>query len=326
MPDLRILALAALASLAAAGATLRTAGAVDIVVTQYNGDLAGAPYAIALDQGFFKQAGSNVTGVISTDGGGTSIRTTIASDFGYGEASGASVISAIKEGQDLKIVDLGSRNLATNVVIVMPNSPIKSVADAKGHKWGITNPQSVSQMTAALSVEKAGLKPSDVQLVTLGGGNGVLTGLETGAVDIAGTTSGTFRMRGGESKYRILVRGKDLPALPTAVGIATGKLIREHPDQLRALLAARRMGVQFIYAHPQEAAKILTSLYQPLPADVIQGMIGELVEARYWSEGNIEMTPLDNQVEAMKLVGVLKDDVDLNAMIDRSFLPADLQK
>ena len=303
--------------------------ATDIIVTQYTGDLAGAPYAIALHEGYFKQVGSNVTGVISTDGGGTSVRTTQASDFGYGEVSGASAITAIMQGQDFKIVDLGTRNLATQTVIVMPNSPVKTVADAKGKKWGITNPQSVSEMTAALTISQAGLKPNvDVKLVALGGMAGTLTGLTSGAVDVGGLTSGSFMENGGESKFRILVQGKDLPPLPTAVGIATGKLIKEHPEQITALLKARRMGVQYIYAHPQDAAKMLTDLYKPLPADIIAKMIDDLAAAKYWGEGNMEATPMDNQVKALKLVGVVKpdQDVDWKSMFDNRFLPPDLQK
>jgi len=177
---------------AASLAATASAKAEDIVVTQYKADPSGAPYGIALAKGFFKKHNVDITEVISGEGGGTSVRNVIASALGYGETSPAPVISAIKEGQDLKIVDLGTRNLATQTVLVMPNSPIKTVADAKGKKWGITNPQSVSEMTAALTISQAGLVPNtDVKLVALGGMAGMLAGLESGAVDVGGSTSGT---------------------------------------------------------------------------------------------------------------------------------------
>src|ERR1700730_13280916 len=152
--------------------------AEDILVTQYKADPSGAPYGVAIDKGFFKAAGVDITGVISGEGGGTSVRAVIASDLGYGETSPAGIIAAINEGQDVKIVDIGSRSLADNVIIVMPNSPIKTVQDIKGTKFGISNPKSLGEMTAVLAIEKAGLKPEDVQRVALGNLAGVLTALE----------------------------------------------------------------------------------------------------------------------------------------------------
>ncbi len=119
--------------------------AEEVLVTQYKNDPTGAPFGIALEKGFFKKAGADITGVISGEGGGTSIRNVIASELGYGDVSPASVIAAILEGQDLKIVDLGSRSLASNVIIVMPNSPIKTIQDLKGKKFAISNPKSLGK-------------------------------------------------------------------------------------------------------------------------------------------------------------------------------------
>ena len=300
--------------------------AEDVLITQYKADPSGAPYGIAIEKGFFKQAGIDVTGVISGAGGGTSVRSAIASDLGFGDVSPAPVIAAIEQGQDIKIVNLGSRSLADNVVIVMPGSPIRSVKDLKGKRFAISNPKSLGEMTAVLVFEQAGLKPDDVQRVALGGLSGALTALENGVVDATSIPGILFLTRGGESKYRVLLGPRDLPLLPPAVGIATGSLMTKHPDKLRALLAGRREGVKFIYAHPQEAIQILTKVYEPLPPKDVETLINQLVEARFWSEGQIELQGLVNVVRAMKFVGSLDKDVDLASMIDTSFLPSDLQQ
>ncbi len=55
-------------------------------------------------------------------------------------------------------------------------------------------------------------------------------------------------------------------------------------------------------------------------------MVKELVDAKFWTEGRIEMPLLENTVRAMKYVGMLEKDVDLKKMVDSSFLPPDLQK
>jgi NitT/TauT family transport system substrate-binding protein len=299
--------------------------AEDVLVTQYKADPSGAPFGVAIAKGFFKQAGIDITGVISGAGGGTSVRSAIASSLGFGDVSPAPVISAIEQGEDIRIVNLGSRSLADNVVIVMPNSPIKTVQDLKGKKFAISNPKSLGEMTAVLVFEQAGLKPDDVQRVALGGLSGALTALENGVVDATSIPGILFMMRGGESKYRVLLGPKDLPLLPPAIGIATGNLMKSHPDKLRALLAGRREGVKFIYQHKKEATEILTKVYEPLPPKDVATLIDQLVEARFWSEGQIELQGLQNAVKAMKYVGSLDHDVDLAKMVDTSFLPADLQ-
>jgi NitT/TauT family transport system substrate-binding protein len=300
--------------------------AEDILVTQYKADPSGAPYGVAIEKAFFKKAGVDITAVISGEGGGTSVRALIASDLGYGETSPAAGIAAINQGQDIKIVDIGSRSLADNVIIVMPNSPIKSMADLKGKKFGISNPKSLGEMTAVIAAEKVGLNPNDVQRVALGNLSGALTALENNVVDATSIPGILFLMRGGESKYRVIMGPQDLPFLPPAVGLATGDLMKKNPAKLRAILAGRREAVKYIYEHTADASKILESIYAPLPPKDVDTMMRDLVDARFYSEGRIEMPLLETTVRAMKYVGMLDKDVDLSKMIDVSFLPSDLQK
>ena len=112
--------------------------------------------------------GLDITGIVSGAGGGSSVRNAMASDLGYGDVTAAPVIAAAEQGQDVKIVGITSRSLADLVLIVMPNSPIKTAADLKGKKFGISNPKSLGEMMGVLVMEKAGLKQGDVQMTALG--------------------------------------------------------------------------------------------------------------------------------------------------------------
>ena len=304
----------------------RPVNAADLLVTQYKNDPSGAPYGIALEKGFFKKHGVDITGIIAGAGGGSSVRNAMASDLGYGDVTAAPVIAAAEQGQDVKIISFTSRSLADLVLIVMPDSPLKTPADLKGRKFGISNPKSLGEMMGVLVMEKAGLKQGDVQMTALGSLSGALTALENGVVDATSIPVILFRTRGGESKYRVLVGPKDLPLIPSQLGMATGKAMKEWPEKLRAIQAARREGTKFIYEHTDEAIQILSKLYAPLPAKDVGIMVKELVEARFWTEGRIEMPLLEQTVHAMKGVGMLQKDVDLTKVVDSSFLPADLQK
>ena len=306
-------------------ASARPAGAADLLVTQYNNDPSGAPYGIALEKGLFKKHGLDIDGIISGAGGGSSVRNAMASDLGFGDVTAAPVIAAAEQGQDVKIVGITSRSLADLVLIVMPNSPLKTAADLKGKKFGISNPKSLGEMMGVLVMERAGLKAGDVQMTALGSLSGALTALENGVVDATSIPVILFRTRGGESKYRVLVGPKDLPLIPSQLGMATGKAIKEWPDKLRGIQAARREGTKFIYEHTDEAIDILSKIYAPLPPKEVGVMVKELVTAKFWSEGRIEMPLLEQTVHAMKGVGMLQQDVDLKKIVDSSFLPADLR-
>ena len=74
-----------------------------------------------------------------------------------------------------------------------------------------------------------------------------------------------------------------------------------------------------------DAITILSKLYEPLPPKDVETLVRQLVEAKFWSEGQIEIQGLQNAARAMKYVGSLEKDVDLTKLIDTSFLPSDLQ-
>ena len=107
---------------------------------------------------------------------------------------------------------------------------------------------------------------------------------------------------------------------------ATGDMIKKNPDKIRAILAGRREAVKFIYQHTADASKILEPIYAPLPPKDVDTLMQMLVDAKFYSEGQIEMPLLVNTVKAMKYVGMIDKDPDLSKMIDASFLPSDLQQ
>jgi len=311
-------------SLAALVLAVVPAKAEDIVITQFGVAFAGNPFAIGIDGGYFKKAGVDLTGVISGAGGGTSVRNVMASDLGYGEVVLSAAIAAIQEGQDIKVVNVGARSVADVVLVVKPESPIRSLKDLEGKKIGFSNPKSLSEILAIMAVEKAGLKADQAQRVALGSLGGALTALEKGAVDSAITMQVVWAQR--SDKLRIILdAGRDLPPMVQSVGIATGDLIKKNPAKLRAIIAARREAVRFMNNKPEEAAKMLEKHFSKMPPEVLTTVTVALAKNGYWSEGGLEREPMENMARGLKLVGELKSEIDWAKITDPSFLPKDLQ-
>src|SRR5438034_4008010 len=132
----------------------------EIAVGNYGVSANGMPFGVALVKGYFKDEGLNITGLISSAGGGTSLRNMLAGGgVPYGEVNPGVVVSAILAGADLKIVSDNVLTVAEFVWAVKPDSPIKSIKDFKGKKIGYTNPRSTSQALARMLL-KAGDRKS----------------------------------------------------------------------------------------------------------------------------------------------------------------------
>jgi NitT/TauT family transport system substrate-binding protein len=111
------------------------------------------------------------------------------------------------------------------------------------------------------------------------------------------------------------------------VGITTGEFAKSRGKELRAIIEARRKGVEFIYAHPDEAASVLSSAYHLPPAVAKDALETNLQKfGKWWSAGNFDMSGMNEVLRAMNMTGELAGSVDWNSMIDQDFLPSDLRR
>jgi NitT/TauT family transport system substrate-binding protein len=93
---LRLMAIVFVASL-----PLRALADEQIVVSNYGVAANGMPYAIAMEKGFFKSEGADISGVLSSAGGGTTVRNLMTGHLAYGEIDLAGTVAAIKLGANM---------------------------------------------------------------------------------------------------------------------------------------------------------------------------------------------------------------------------------
>lgn len=313
----------AVAGLAALSLVASIARADEISVTQWGTSLYGLPYAVAMEDGLFKKAGIDITGILGSGGGGTTVRNILASDTPYGEVAVAAALAAQRQGLDLVIVNIGTRSVAESSVVTLKGSPLKDITQLDGKKVAITSPKGVSEMLLLMSLKAKGIDADKVTRVASGGYVNGLTLLDQKAVDAAVLIEPLSILR--KDQYTTLYKSSDLlPPMTTSVGITTREFAKAHPDRLKAIIEGRRMGVKAIYDNPQHAADILAKSFKLEPA-IAKEAVDNMIAPHMWSEGDFNLVELERMADGLRLNGELKGDVDWPAIMDKSYLPSDLQ-
>jgi NitT/TauT family transport system substrate-binding protein len=323
----RILTRGIVPALALTVLAVASARGEDIAVGNYGSSANGMPFGVALAKGYFKEEGADVTGLVASQGGGTSVRNAMAG-VAYGEANPGAVVVAVQQGADLKIVSDNVLTIAEFAWLVKKDSPIKTIKDLKGKKIGYTNPRSTSEALAILLLQKAGYKPADAELVKTGGFGPMVAALELDQIDVAAVTEPLWSQN--KDKYRTLITGAEaLPPLDNVVGITTAAMAATRGDFIRAVIRARRRAVDFMIAHPDEAGDIVAQPFNITP-EVARSAIRNLTKSYtdgipYWGNGQIHLDGMKRIIEVQKTVGAITGDADVSKIIDTQFLPDDIK-
>ncbi len=308
-------------ALAAAGALVFTLAAVPalasdkVSVTQYAVNVATLPWAVALEKGMFKAQGLDIDGVLSSNGGGTTIRNILASSLPFGEAAVPAVVAAIQNGSNLKIVYGAVNNFGDLAWIVKKDAPYKTIADLKGHKVAFTEPRSATEMILRVIMQRAKL---DAQTLPTGGISAGVVALDQGAVDAAPVEEPLLLP--DPTKYRVIFRVSDfVPEVTWSVGVVDGDFAKAHPDTVRKLIAVRRAAVAYMIAHPIETQAIYYKAWSTDDARIMQ-IMPSLIRGKYWSGGDINTAALGTMLHGMQLVGALDKPLDTATVVDTSYL------
>ncbi|WP_044043486.1 ABC transporter substrate-binding protein [Caballeronia insecticola] len=299
--------------------------AAPLTVTHWGDGMYGVPFAVAMEKGYFKEEGVDVTGFITSEGGGTTVRNAMASEIPYGEVALPAAISAVKQGVDLTIVHGGVQSLADLVWVELKNGTITNIQQMKGKTIGYSSPKSTTDTVVTIALDRAGLT-GQVQRKPVGSSSGMLTSLQQGAVDVAYMTEPSYSAK--KDQLRIAFRSMDIvPNETQTVGIVRTDYLKAHPEVIRGIIKARRKAVQYIAAHREESAQILAKQYKMEPA-VAASAINNVLDSdpKYWSEGSFDRKGMEEVLKGLILVKAIPEGpFDWSKIVDESLLPADLQ-
>ena len=309
-------------SLLATGLSAVSSQAETIVASHYGFLFNTAPIAVAIERGEFKKRGIEISDVISSSGGGTTMRNQIASGAGYGVVGTAAALAAFREGHDIRIVSANVMTLADLFWVSMPGSGINSIQDLIGKKVSYTKPRSTSETLAKMAVAAANIPADKIELVSLGKVGAGLAALERDDVQAALILEPL--MSGRKGKYQIAFDLTNLPRMTQTVGVTTAEFAEKHPEKLRAIIAARRAAVDYLYDEPEAAAKLVAKAYgEKVSEEVAIEAVKKMVAINYWGRGKFDMDGLNAMLDGLRTQGAWEGPIDWSKVIDESFLPDD---
>jgi NitT/TauT family transport system substrate-binding protein len=302
-----------------------SARADEIVVTSWGANLNSVPYAVGMEKGFFKEAGIDITSILTTSGGGTAVRNVIASATPYGEVSLEAAMSAIKSGLPIVIVNAACRTVSEAAWVVKKDSTIDGIKALAGKRVAYTRPKSVSEMLLVLSLGGANVDLNSVKRIAAGGYREGLTLLDNDAVDVAPVIEPT--RSGIGPNYKEIFKAVDyMKPMITTVGITTREFAQKNPKKIAAIIEGYRKAVKYTYEHPDEAADIMAK-HSNMKADLLKRSIGHVAPSKFWTDGALDPVELNNMVQGLQTIGLMDPGaVEWQKLIDQSYLPADLKR
>ena len=303
-----------------------SAAAVDLNVTHFGTGMYGVPYAIAKEKGYFKEIGLDVTGFLTSAGGGTTVRNVLASELPYGEVALPAVIAAVQQGVEMTIVHAGVLSVADQVWFTKKGDErIRTVQDLKGKRLGYSSPKSVTDLVTTMMLDANGLT-GQVERLSVGSIGAGVTAVREGGVDITYATQPVWAKE--KNNFRPVFNSADwAPRVTQTVGVVGTDFLKKNPDLIRGIIQARRKGVEFIKQHPDEAATIMAKEYK-IDVAIAKAAIADIlaVKGTYWSVGDFDYEGMNVMLKGLQLVKAISaGPFDWSAIVDESYLPADLK-
>jgi NitT/TauT family transport system substrate-binding protein len=264
-----VIIVAAITLLAACGpggsSTAPSEGVVDLKVgLGYIPSVQFAPFYLADQKGYYRQAGLNVTFENKIDPDLVTLVGQGALDLGV--ADGTSVIPAVSQGIPIRYVST-IYGTFPSIVFAKTSSGITSAADLAGKKIGIPGKYGSSWIMLQALLDSAGLKPDDVTIVEYPDfGQGVA--VQQGAVDAAtGFTSNEPVQLERTGIKATVLHVDQIVALPGPGLIAGTSTLQSRKAAVAAFVAATLRAMEEIAATPKVGLDAAVTAVPELASD-----------------------------------------------------------
>ena len=276
-------------------------------------DVSIAWYYVALDKGYFRDAGIETDVVVDTLGSGGALQQVMTGAGEFASGPPDAMLNAIGQGEQL----IGFWQWIKGGIFgiqARKDRGIAKIEDLKGKTIGVLGMASATRYAPLMMLARAGLKESDVNMVVLGGGGAAYgPALSRGQVDALGTwdvPKWVVETTGGDAAFRSqLVYFNAADYLPD-IFATTKKYYDANKENLVKFLVAMQKGNADVARDIDGAVKI-TAKYLPSVASADQAVMRKTVEIRSASlspDGRFDYAAYERALPIYKEVGLVKAD------------------
>ncbi|NLT25281.1 MAG: ABC transporter substrate-binding protein [Microbacteriaceae bacterium] len=266
------------------------------------------PAYLALQEGYFEEAGLAVEILPGADGAANAARV-LGGDADMTVSSWTAMVSSTATGVDLKVV-MGNGVIgdqSTSGVLVQADSDIKTVADLEGLTVAIQSPGTGTDIPLLVAADEAGIDPASISLANIPY-SGMQTALEEGQVDAAFPSS-QFYFQMLDAGFREIASpsSKYMAGQPATLWAAGGQWLEANAETAAAFVAAMTRAMEFYTANPDAARAVA--------AEITGVPIGEVPTNLPIMEPEIQVGPSGDMIGYLERFGVVENPLTLDEIL-----------
>ena len=209
---------------------------------------------VAEERGLFKKYGIDPEVIVIGGGASLVVSSLLAGEIQFSVGGGDAVIRAALKGADTV---LAVSPLKTGLQRLMVRSEIKTPAELKGKKIGVTRFGSASHWVLQLFLRKWNMRNDDIQILQLGSSPANLASLDNRAIDGAVLTLPTFFVA-EERGYRLLADPADMDIVYLQNSIDTTRsYLKRNRDQALRFIKGVCEGLAYFRKNKRDSIAIM---------------------------------------------------------------------
>ncbi|MEN5081100.1 ABC transporter substrate-binding protein [Bosea sp. TWI1241] len=287
------------------------------------------PLTVAERKGFFKEEGLNVT-INDFGGGAKSLQALVGGSVDVVTGAYEHTIRMQAKGQDIRaVVELGRFPGIVLAVRKDLADKVKSAADFKGLKIGVTAPGSSTALTAQYAMIKAGLKATDAPIIGVGGGASAVAQMKNKQVDVISHLDPVISKLEADGDITALIDTRTEAgtkalfggANPAAVLYLKAEFAEKNPVTTQKLVNAFMKSLKWLAkAKPEDVADLVPAEYhlgdKPLYLRSVQNSLES-----YSRTGISTPEAMKSMYESLKVLDpeIAKTDIDLSKTFIETF-------
>ena len=209
---------------------------------------------VAEQKGLFRKHGIDAEVIVVGQGGTAGISALLANDIQMTSSAGDSLVNASLHGGETVMI-AGVVNKGLQRIITRPE--IKSPADLKGKRVGVTRIGAVSHSVLLMILRRWNMSPTDIQVMQVGTSPNMLASLDKGGLDAAVLTIPSMFVA-EDRGYKVLLDLADTDIYYLQTMLATTRShIRSNRDKVSRFLKGYLEGIAFFKQNRKESLEVV---------------------------------------------------------------------